>query len=260
MSATEACYRLYAFELHANLTHVIRLALHPKDQQPVVFPENAAIEDVLSRERHTTLTYTNFPNKFVLDKTDREWKERVKGHGTVIGRVYSAHPGEGDRYYLRMLLNHVTGCTSYQEIRTLSDGTVCDTFKEAARRRGLLEDDQESDDCLTAASISEVPAKLRQLFVTILLFNEPSDSLALWNKHKVPLSKDYLFKARVLAPNLELNEHLTNKALKDIQYRLEQQGKSLSDFPGMPLLSRAKSPMINLESFEMKLIMMSLNN
>ena len=170
VSATEACYRPFAFELHANLPHVIRLALHLEDQQPVVFAESADLEDVFIRQKHTTLTgwfvanrkfasardltYTNFPDKFVWNKTDREWKERVKWHGTMIDRVYSAHPGEGDRYYLRMLLNHVTGCTSYQEIRTLSDGTVCDTFKEAARRRGLLEDDQESDDCLTAAAIS----------------------------------------------------------------------------------------------------------
>ena len=55
-----------------------------------------------------------------------------------IGRVYSAHPGEGERFYLRMLLSHVTGCTSYQDIRSLPDGTVCPTYKEAARRRGLL--------------------------------------------------------------------------------------------------------------------------
>ena len=141
-----------------------------------------------------------------------------------------------------MLLNHSTGCTSYQEIRTLSDGTMCGTFKEAARRRGLLEDDQESDDSLTAAAIIELPAQLRQLFVTILLFNEPSDPLALWNKHKVSLSEDYLFEASVLVLNLELNEYLTNKVLRNIQYRLEQQGKSLSDFPGTPLPSLAMSP------------------
>ena len=81
MSATEACYRLFAFELHANLPHVMRLALHLEDQQPVVFAESSSIEDVLSRQRHTTLTgwfvanrkfanardltYTNFPDKFV---------------------------------------------------------------------------------------------------------------------------------------------------------------------------------------------------
>ena len=110
MSATESCYRLFAFEFHANLQHVIKLALHLEDQQPVVLTENVDQEDVLSRQRHTTLTgwfvanrkfesardltNTNFPDRFVWDKTDREWKERVKGHGTMIGSIYSAHPGE----------------------------------------------------------------------------------------------------------------------------------------------------------------------
>ena len=65
----------------------------------------------------------------------------MKKHGTMIDRVYSAHAGEGERFYLRMLLNHVTGCISYEDIRTLTDGTLCNTYKEAARKRGLLEDD-----------------------------------------------------------------------------------------------------------------------
>ena len=161
MSATEACYRIFAYELHANLPHVLRLALHLENQQPVYFPEQAELDDVLSRQRHTTLTgwfvanqafhcarevtYTNFPNEFVWDKSKREWKLRVKGHGTMIGRMYAAHPGEGERFYLRKLLNHVTGYTSFQDIRTLADGTVCESFKEAARRLGLLEDDMELD-------------------------------------------------------------------------------------------------------------------
>ena len=34
----------------------------------------------------------------------------------MIGRMYAAHPGEGERYYMRMLLNHVTGCTSYVDV------------------------------------------------------------------------------------------------------------------------------------------------
>ena len=71
MSATEASYRLFAFFA----------ALHLEDQQPVVFAESADLEDVLSRQRLTTLTgwfvanrkfasareltYTNFPDKFV---------------------------------------------------------------------------------------------------------------------------------------------------------------------------------------------------
>ena len=201
VSATEACYRLFAYELHANLPHVMRLALHLENHQSVVFTEDSDLEDVLGRQRHTTLTgwfvanqkyhtarqltYTNFPDEFVWDKSKREWKERIKGHGNMIGRVYSAHPGEGERFFLRMLLNHVIGCTCYQDVRTLPDGTVCPTFKEACRRRGLLEDDQESDDCLTEAATCAMAGQLRQLFVTILLFNEPCDPLALWDKHKV---------------------------------------------------------------------------
>ena len=41
VSATEACYRLFAFEFHANLTHVMRLALHLEGKQTVVFRETS---------------------------------------------------------------------------------------------------------------------------------------------------------------------------------------------------------------------------
>ena len=30
MSATEACYRIFEYELHANMPHVVRLALHTR--------------------------------------------------------------------------------------------------------------------------------------------------------------------------------------------------------------------------------------
>ena len=127
------------------------------------------------------------------DKSKHEWKQRLKGPATIIGRIYSAHPGEGERFYLRILLNHVTGCTSSEDIRTLSDGMICNTYKEAARKRGLLEDDQECDDRGTEAASCKMPSELLQLFVTLLLFNDPADPLVLWNKHKESLSEDFSF-------------------------------------------------------------------
>ena len=167
VSVSEACYRIFAYELHANFPHVMRLALHLENQQSVVFGKHSDIPDILSVEKHSTLTgwfvanlkfpsarslsYLHFPESFVWDKTKREWKQRLKGHVTTIVRVYSAHPGEGERFYLRILLNHVTGCTSFQDIRTLPDGTLCHTFKEATCHRGLLEDDNEYDLCLAMA-------------------------------------------------------------------------------------------------------------
>ena len=167
----------------------MRLALHLEGIQSVVFRDTSDLEVVPNGQKHSTLTgwfranekfpsahcitYTNFPDKFVWDKSKHEWKERMKGHGTMIGRVYSVHPGEGERFYLRMLLNHVTGCTSYEDILTLSDGTICNTYKETTRKGGFLEEDQEYDDCLTEVASCVMPSKLPQLFVTLILFNEP---------------------------------------------------------------------------------------
>ena len=88
----------------------------------------------------------------------------MKGHGTMIGRMYAA----------------------------LADGTVCESFKEAARRLGLLEDDTELDQCLAEAVVSVMPPQMRQLFVTILLFSVPTDPLALWEHHQASLSEDFL--------------------------------------------------------------------
>ena len=108
ISACEACYIIFAYDLHANLPHVMRLALHLENQQSVVLRDDADIEAVLSVDKHSTLTgkflanqkfpsagaisYLDFPEYFVWDKSKREWKPRVKGHGTMTGRVYSTHP------------------------------------------------------------------------------------------------------------------------------------------------------------------------
>ncbi|XP_075096268.1 uncharacterized protein LOC107806316 [Nicotiana tabacum] len=50
----------------------------------------------------------------------------------------TANPREGERYYLRLLLNHVRGPLSFKDLLTVN-GRECETFKEAAKERGLLE-------------------------------------------------------------------------------------------------------------------------
>ena len=258
ISACEACCRIFAYDLHANLPHVMRLALHLENQQSVVFRDDADIEGVLSVEKNSTLTgwflanqkfpsaraisYLEFPENFVWDKTKREWKQRMKGYGTMIGRVYSAHPSEGEQFYLRILLNHVTGCTSFQAIRTLPDGTVCGTFKEAVCHRGLLEYDSEYDLCMAMAASWHMPPQLRHLFVTILLYNESCNPVALWEKYKYAFCDDFLHRARKSVPNIEVDEHILNAALVDTDKRLQNQGKSVADFPLMPIPIRIKSP------------------
>ena len=56
ISACEVCYRIFAYDLHANLPYVMRLALHLENQQFVVFRDDNDIEAVLSVDKHSTLT------------------------------------------------------------------------------------------------------------------------------------------------------------------------------------------------------------
>jgi hypothetical protein len=107
-----------------------------------------------------------------------------------MGRIVFAHPTEGERYYLRVLLNHVTGATSFEDLRTIN-GIILPTFCEAAEKRGLIEADNTIDDCLTKAECFQMPSSLQRLFATILVFYEPSDVHVLWERHFEGMIEDY---------------------------------------------------------------------
>ena len=47
--------------------------------------------------------------------------------------MYTVSPRYSELFALSMLMMHVKGPTSFEDVRTLDDGTVCDTFVEAAR-------------------------------------------------------------------------------------------------------------------------------
>ena len=102
----------------------------------------------------------------------------------------SAHPAEGERYFLRVLLNHVPGKTSFEDLRTV-DGVLCASFREAAERLGLIEADNTLDECLTESTEFAMPASLRRLFATILVFCELGDVRGLWDRHLEVMSDDY---------------------------------------------------------------------
>jgi len=156
ISAPESCWRIYHYNMHDRSPSIQCLAIHLPDQQNVIYSTGHA-QEALNSVNDTTLTawlktnsddpdarnvhYHQFPEKYVWEQKSHSWRARKRGN--TIGRVYRANPIEGERFYLRLLLHHVTGCTSFQDVRTLSDGTICPTFKEAAIQRGLLLDDSE---------------------------------------------------------------------------------------------------------------------
>ena len=78
------------------------------------------------------------------------WQIRKQMSGQ-IGQIVYANPTEGERCFLRVLLNHVRGATSYEDLRTVA-GVTYSTFREACEKRGLIETNKSIDDCLTEAT------------------------------------------------------------------------------------------------------------
>ncbi|CAF0897947.1 unnamed protein product [Rotaria sordida] len=253
VSAPEAAWRLFEFPLHDKSHAIIRLAVHLPNQQPVYFAEGNE-RQALKRAamKDTTLTawfklnsknpdarqylYHDIPQHFVFERIGT-WKHRLQGEN-VIGRMYSASPCDVDRYHLRLLLLYTPGACSFDDLKTV-DSQVCQTFMEAAKRRGLLCDDTEYERCMSEAIIFQMPQQLRTLFCVILLYCNPTKPVDLWNSFKAHMTEDFMQQV-----DAETAEAMVFYAIDE---KLKEQGRSCSDF-GIP------SPISVPYSFESKVI------
>jgi ATP-dependent DNA helicase PIF1 len=148
--------------------------------------------------------------------------------GGQVGRIVSAHPTKGERYYLCVLLNHVTGTTFYVDLRTIDGGTL-PNFREATERRGLLELDNTLDECLTEHALFQMPSALRWLFATIPVYCELSDVAVLWQKHLDSMSEDYQHRS-------QCKTHVEQMVLIDIWNMLQSMEKDIKTFPLPPIM------------------------
>lgn len=243
VSPPEAMWRVFGFALSKISPPVMTLQVHLPNKQLVRFKENDSLVDVVDRERdkRSMLTayfeankvnlfsnnvsareylYKEFPRHFTWNPSTRTWNPRVKKRQR--GRLVSANPAEGERYYLRVLLSHVKGPTCFEDLYT-ANGILYSTFRKAALERGLIENDDCLSSCLTEASIFQFPSALRRLFATILLFCEPGDVRKLWDDHFESLSEDYSRDCRCVV-------RIQDMVLKDIAIFLQSMGSSLNDF------------------------------
>ncbi|XP_027075985.1 uncharacterized protein [Coffea arabica] len=213
ISPPKATWRIYRFPSSEIKPAVIHLQLHLENQQPISFKKNTDLHNVLSNThlRRTMLTeffymnrmnkevedlnYTSveFPENFVWKPSQRMWK--IREQRDSIGRIVAAHPCEGERYYLRLLLTK--------------------TFREAVLLRGLLEHDDNQELCLQEASHFHWPYEMRKLFATLLVYSCPNDP---------PVSKDFL-RCRSLTAR-----QVRTKVLDQINGFLQSMGKNIYSF------------------------------
>jgi PIF1-like helicase len=228
------CHRVLTCDFSANASIFFCGKQHPVYFHPSRLA--GALENATSKDNTLTAwfklnqsdtdaneyLYPEIPEHYTFVQSSRKWKKRQRGHAKTIGRMYTVSITQGDIFYLRLLLLHVRGAQSFEEVRTV-DGIVCETFKEAAIQRNLLEDDKEWENCLAEAEELAMPRQLRHLFAIICVYCSPSNPFQLWENHKTHFIEDFV--------NRGLNvDQAEFRALSEVECTLSANGKCLHDF------------------------------
>uniref|UniRef100_A0A0D3D610 ATP-dependent DNA helicase n=1 Tax=Brassica oleracea var. oleracea TaxID=109376 RepID=A0A0D3D610_BRAOL len=185
------------------------------------------------------LTYVQFLTKYVWNKTEHTWTKRKIGQS--IGRLYNVHPSSGELYYLRLLINHLKGPTSFEDILTVN-GVEYKKFHESCVARGLLDGDEEWHEAMTEAATWATPQQLRELFVMLLVHCEVLSPLKLWNAFWKYMSEDIVYQQRRLLnfTDYDLSDvELQTYTLIEVELLLFQYDQSLSNYTDLPKLDKS---------------------
>jgi hypothetical protein len=274
ISAPEAAWRIFGFPISQQSPSIARLAVHmPNHILPryrtnstsdssaastllryFIRPLDPIFDDMLYATYFTNFTLTNSSSS---SGSAPQWEEngslpnapsfvvRHHVHGDRVARVRSVRPGLGEVFYLRLLLLHHPA-RSFEQLRSI-DGTLYDTFQEAALAASLLEQDDEGHLAMEDA-IAEFksPSQLRFLFV--LLIVEGAGAFDLWELFKDDLARDFLGNTLAPLPPL-IRAHALDRALENINHLLGEHGKSTTMF-GLPAVKvRSAEVAAELNSF-----------
>ncbi|XP_071693584.1 uncharacterized protein [Rutidosis leptorrhynchoides] len=280
----EACWRIFNYPIHNREPAVLTLAVHLENFQSITFRSKESLQSIAknpARKRTTltewltynkqssdghSLTYIDFPSKFVWNSSGKMWTPRRRSNDKVIGRLAYVHPTAGELFYLRMLLCHQRGCSSFMHIKTVN-GITCPTYRVACEMLGLLGDDREWDIALEEATITATSSQMRVLFSNILLHCHPTNPGKLFDKHWKSMSYDIPLKA---ASTLHIDHLCINESdlrfyvLYELQILLIPFSKSVTDFglPSIPeqLLADLQNRLIMEEkNYDYELLKTKLN-
>ena len=181
ISSNEAVWRILSFLIHERNPAVVHLAAHLQNGQRVYFSESNVQQRALN-PTDTTLTaffllcqidsfakkmlYTEVPSYHTWNSKNISFERHKQGKSvdgqptilqdTTIGRLYTIHPNQHERFFLHLLLVNVRCPTSFENSRT-ENGTTHETYKSACEFLNLLENDQHWD------TASMTRAKLKQV-------------------------------------------------------------------------------------------------
>jgi hypothetical protein len=265
ISSNEAIWRIFEFPIHEHYPPVFHLNVHLENGQRVLFSEDNMDQQVANASKTTltaffdlckndmfakTLLYPDVPRYFTWNACGKIFVRRKQGEditeypgiksANALGRMYTVHPtSNAECYFLRMLLHTIRGPTSFQDLKTV-DGAICETYREACEKRGLLENDQHWEKTMIEAYESQMPNPLRRLFCIILTTCRVSNPLVLWGKCKKYLSDDIFHDLKEKLKNFEEDELLLKAENKTLfllsDICLSMSGKLLTEL-GLPSIN-----------------------
>nr|GEV70754.1 DNA helicase [Tanacetum cinerariifolium] len=218
------------------------LVVHGQNMQRIVFRERDQLQSVadnpnkkkttltewLQYDEHNTdgrsLTYLDFPSKYVWNKTYKYWQRRRQINRYSIGRMSYIHPAAGDLFYQRMLISHQRGCRIFRDIHTVNY-VVYPTCRAACEAMGLLGDDTEWESSLKEAASTATPSQLRILLAHIFTHCQVSNPLDLWKRTWNLMSNDIPYVASISLGIQELIFVRKTFLWKTIIYALRAVGK-----------------------------------
>ena len=209
ISSGEAAWRIFAFEIHDHYPPVQPLAVHLPDGQNMAFdPQNLQAEQLMeppgttltaffelcaTDETARDLLYADVPWRFRYHK--KAWQ--IRKLQPNLGRIYNVLPSNRELFFVRLLLLHVRGPTSFLDLRTVN-GQVCETFQQACELLGLLESDSHWRDALEEAALKRNAKHIRDLFAIMLADCEIGAPNQLWERFREDMCADYLHQVSTL--------------------------------------------------------------
>ncbi|XP_029655167.1 uncharacterized protein LOC115228835 [Octopus sinensis] len=226
--SNEGAWRIFGYPIHERYPLVMHLGVHLENGQRIYFTEQNARNQVTNARNSTlmaffelcrtdqfakTIYYVDVPRYYTWDVAGKRFKRRIRGNpvnghsgivsADALGRVYTVHPNNFECYCVRLLLHTVRGPESFTDLRTV-DGVLCETYREACFKLGLLEDDNHWNQTLTEAELADSSSRLRYLFTLMLAHCGLANPQQLWEGHRESMCEDILREKNRLSFDAEI--------------------------------------------------------